>query len=299
MKLRHLLFGRKAITNLDSVLKSRDITLLTKVYIVKAMVFPVVMYTYESWPIKKAKQQNAAFESWCWTRPLRVPWTAKRSNQSILKEINPEYSLEGVMLKLKLQYFGHLIGKDPDAEKDWGQEGKGATENEMASSIQWTWVWKNWVIVKDGEVWRAAVHVVSKGQTRPRDNRAILISTVLLLVNIYELLNQWCRWALSGWKIRYCPCFWLISQADFPDGPVVKNPPASTGDTGSIPGPGRSHKPQGSEASQWLNPKCWEPVLYNKTCHCSTRGQPPLTATGGGQHPAAKTQSSWSTVKNK
>ena len=82
------------------------------------MVFPVVMYTYESWPIKKAKQQNAAFESWCWTRPLRVPWTAKRSNQSILKEINPEYSLEGVMLKLKLQYFGHLIGKDPDAEKD-------------------------------------------------------------------------------------------------------------------------------------------------------------------------------------
>ena len=102
MKLRHLLFGRKALINLDSVLKSRDITLLTKAYIVKAMVFPVVMYGYKSWPIKKAEQPNAVFELWCWTRLLRVPWTARRSNQSILKEINPENSLKKMMLKLKL-----------------------------------------------------------------------------------------------------------------------------------------------------------------------------------------------------
>ena len=107
---RLLLLGGKAMTNLDSVLKSRDITLPTKVHIVKAMVFPVVMNGCESWAIKKAEQQKIdAFELWCWRRPLRVPWTARRSNQSILKEINPEYSLEGRMLKMKLQYFGHLI----------------------------------------------------------------------------------------------------------------------------------------------------------------------------------------------
>ena len=107
---RHLLLGRKAMTNLDSILKSRDITLLTKVRIVKAMFFPVVMYRCESWTIKKAKCRRVdAFELWCWRRLLRVPWTARRSNQSILKEINPEYSLEGLLLKLKLQYFGHLM----------------------------------------------------------------------------------------------------------------------------------------------------------------------------------------------
>ena len=105
---RHLLLGRKAITNPDSIFKSRDITLPTKVLLVKAMVFPVVMYGCESWTIKKAEHQRIdAFELWCWRRLLRVPWTARRSNQSILKEINPEYSLEGLMLKL--QYFGHLM----------------------------------------------------------------------------------------------------------------------------------------------------------------------------------------------
>ena len=105
---RHLLLGRKGMTNLDSVLKSRDITLLTKVHIVKAMVFPVAMYGCQSWTIKKAEGQNIdAFELWCWRRLLKVPWMARRSNQSILKEISPEYSLEGVMLKL--QYFGHLM----------------------------------------------------------------------------------------------------------------------------------------------------------------------------------------------
>ena len=105
---RCLLLGRKAMTNLDSILKSRDITLPTKVHIVKAMVFPVVMYGFESWTIKKTEHQRIdAFELWCWRRLLRVPWTARRSNQSILKEISPEYSLGGLMLKLKLQYFGH------------------------------------------------------------------------------------------------------------------------------------------------------------------------------------------------
>ena len=107
---RRLLLGRKVMTNLDSIFKSRDITLPTKVCLVKAMVFPVVMYGCESWSIKKAEHQRIdAFELWCWGRLLRVPWTAKRSNQYILKEISPEYSLEGLMLKLKLQYFGHLM----------------------------------------------------------------------------------------------------------------------------------------------------------------------------------------------
>ena len=107
---RRLLLGRKAMTNLDGVLKSRDITLLTKVHLAKAMVFPVVMYGCESWTIKNAEcQRIGAFELWCWRRLLRVPWTAKRSNQSIPKEINPEYLLEGLMLKLKLQYFSHLM----------------------------------------------------------------------------------------------------------------------------------------------------------------------------------------------
>ena len=107
---RCLLLGRKVMTNLDNILKSRDVTLPTKVLLVKAMVFPVVMYRCESWTIKQAEcQRTDAFELWCWRRLLRIPWTARRSNQSILKEINPEYSLEGLMLELKLQYFGHLM----------------------------------------------------------------------------------------------------------------------------------------------------------------------------------------------
>ena len=110
MKLRRLLLGRKVMTNLDSILKSRDITLSTKVHLVKAMVFPVVMYGYESWTIKKAECQRIdAFELWCWRRLMRVPSTARRSSQSVLKEISPASSLEGLRLKLKLQYFGHLM----------------------------------------------------------------------------------------------------------------------------------------------------------------------------------------------
>ena len=127
-----LLHERKTMTNLDSILKNRDMTLPTKVCLVKAMVFPVVMYGCESWTIKKAEWQRIdAFELWSWRRLLRVPWTARRSNQSILKEISREYSLEGLMLKLKLQYFGHLmrradsLGKTLIQGKDWRQEEKG------------------------------------------------------------------------------------------------------------------------------------------------------------------------------
>ena len=134
---RYLLLERKAMTNLDSILKSRDITLPTKFCIVKAMVFPVVMYGCGSWTIKKAEcWRTNAFKLWCQRWLFRVPWTARRSNQSILKEVNPEYSLEELMLKLKLQYFGHLMqradstGKDPDAGKDWRQK-KRTTEDEM------------------------------------------------------------------------------------------------------------------------------------------------------------------------
>ena len=121
------------MTNLDSIFKSRDITLPTKVWLAKAMVFPVVMYGCESWTVKKAERQRIdAFELWCWRRLLRVPWTAKRSNQSILKETSPGCSLEGLKLRLKLQYFGHLIRKDPDAGRDWGKEEKRMTEDEIA-----------------------------------------------------------------------------------------------------------------------------------------------------------------------
>ena len=118
LKLRCLLLGRKAMTNLDSILKSRDITMPTKVCLVRAMVFPVVMYACESWTIQKTERQRIdAFELWCWRRLLRVPWTARRSNQSILKEVSPEYSLEGLMLELKFQYFGHLMGRTDSLEK--------------------------------------------------------------------------------------------------------------------------------------------------------------------------------------
>ena len=114
---RHLLLGRKAVTNLDSILESRDITLPMKVHIVKAMVFPVVMYGCESWTIRKAEHQRIdAFELWCWRSLLRVLWTARKSNQSILREISPKYSLEGLMLKLKLQYFGHLMRRTDSLE---------------------------------------------------------------------------------------------------------------------------------------------------------------------------------------
>ena len=147
---RHLLLGRKAMTNLDSIFKSRDITLPTKVRLVKVMVFPVVMYGCESWTIKKTERRRIdAFELWCWRRLLRVPWTARRSNKSILKGINPEYSLEGLTLKLKLQYFGHLMQRTDSLEKTLrrerlkvGREGDDrGWDGWMASPTQWTWIW--------------------------------------------------------------------------------------------------------------------------------------------------------------
>ena len=146
---RHLLLGRKVMTNLGSILKSRDITLPTKVHLVKAMVFPVVTYGCESWTIKKAEHWRIdGFELWCQRRLLRVPWSARRSNQSILKEISPECSLKGLMLKLKLQYFGHFMWRTDSLKRPWcwerlkagGEGDNSGWDGWMASSTHWTWV---------------------------------------------------------------------------------------------------------------------------------------------------------------
>ena len=171
---RCLLLGRKARTNLDSILKSRDITLPTEVHLVKAMVSPVVMYRCESWTIKKAEHWRIdAFELWCWKRLLRVPWTARRSNQSILKEISPEYSLEGLMLKLKLQYFGHLMQRTDSLEKTL----MGKIEGGRRRGWQMMWLLDGITdsmdmrlsrlqeLLMDRVAWHAAVHRVAKGQT--------------------------------------------------------------------------------------------------------------------------------------